>query len=152
MPASKPAEKVQEEVEKEPELPMFIETPVPTPSEEIVEPLPPTTEEIHKAILLLATLQLQAEECVSEGDPGDVFLCYDLSLRIRGEEPVRVRGMRCMHRILLPEGLASATTEMESTIFTVVQPLKQSLLAKIGQITSNNKGSAPRPALPNYNA
>jgi hypothetical protein len=85
-----------------------------------------------------------------EGEPGDVFLCYDLSLRIHGEPPLRLKGSRCMHRILLPEGLASATTEMESTLFTVVQPLKQRLLAKIGLMTSHNRGEIPRPTLPGY--
>ncbi len=126
-------------------------SPIPgVPDEEIVEiltPPPPTPQEILAAIQLLTSLQADAEGEVSEGDEGDIFLCYDISLRIRGEKTFRIRSSRCLHGILLPEGLPSATSEMESALFTITQPVKQKLMGIVARLTTQTRGGIPRPLL-----
>jgi hypothetical protein len=135
-----------------------VEDPVPTdapltptpgvPDSEIEEPpLPPSPKDILAAIQLLTSLQADAEEEVSEGEPGDIFLCYDISLRVRGEKPFRIKSSRCMHGVLLPEGIPSATSEMESALFTITQPIKQKLMGIVGRLTTQVRGEIPRPRL-----
>jgi hypothetical protein len=124
-------------------------TPTPgVPDSEIVEEAPPPTPQaILEAIQLLTSLQANAEGEVSEGEPGDIFLCYDISLRIQGEKTFRIKSSRCLHGILLPEGIPSATAEMESALFGITQPIKQKLMGVVGRLTTHVRGDIPRPKL-----
>jgi hypothetical protein len=124
-------------------------TPTPgVPDSEIEEETPPPTPKaILEAIQILTTLQANAEGEVSEGEPGDIFLCYDISLRIQGEKTFRIKSSRCLHGILLPEGIPSATSEMESALFAITQPIKQKLMGIVGRLTTHVRGEIPRPRL-----
>ena len=114
---------------------------------EAEETTPPTVQEIHSAIKTLTALQRSAEGVVGEGKPGDVFLCYDLTLRVHGQEAFNVTGVKTMHQILTEEGLPSATIEVESTLFNVLQPVKNRILALVGELTALRRGEVPRPKL-----
>ena len=115
------------------------------PTEEIAVPTtPPTAEEIHQAIKTLTSLQANAGGEVSEGEHGDIFLCYDLCMRVRGEKDLHITDRRILHRILLPEGLPSATSDMEAALYSIIQPFKQHLMGIIGRQTALTHGDIPK--------
>lgn len=152
MPSEAPAESPEDTPETTTEEPAPADAPTtPTPgvpdSEIVAEPTPPTPEAILGAIQILTSLQAGAEGEVSEGEPGDIFLCYDISLRIHGEKTFRIKSSRCLHGILLPEGIPSATSEMESALFTITQPIKQRLMGIVARLTTQVRGDIPRPKL-----
>ncbi len=84
---------------------------------------------------------------MSEGEPGDIFLCYDVCMRVRGEPDLHITDRRVLHRILLPEGLPSAPTDMETALYSIVMPFKQHLMGIIGRQTAMTQGDIPRPKL-----
>ncbi len=125
------------------------ETPIPgVPTEQITEePRLATGEEIHKALQTLISLQTSVSGEVSEGEPGDIFLCYDISMRVRGEKDLHIVDRTVLHRALLPEGLPSAPSEMEGALFTIIKPFKHHLMGIIGRLTTAGGGSIPQPTL-----
>lgn len=85
----------------------------------------PSPLEIQKAIETLVHLKSQADfEVAVDVKDGDIFFLYDLSLRVRGEQPYRIKSQLTLHGALTEDGLPDAAAAVASAIESVIRPLK----------------------------
>lgn len=96
-------------------------------------PVPPSPNDIRKAIETLAAAQLQGEQPVLEGTAGDVFLLYDLCVRAHGRRPYRVKGQIALHAILTDTGMPDAPSEIEKALQGMIRPLRTYGLSLVGE-------------------
>ena len=92
------------------------------------KPVPPTARQIQDAFDFLLGLKME-EVAPTEGELGDVFLVYDVSLRTRGEDVYRVRNQIPMFGILTETGLPDAPTELDAALAQLARPLRTKALS-----------------------
>lgn len=101
----------------------------------IGDPLPPSAREIQNAIDVLLAAKARCAPVADEGDPGDAFLLYDVTLRVHGEEGFRIRGQRHMHRVLTEDQLPAAAETLDAEFLSLLRPLRGYALQLINDRT-----------------
>lgn len=91
---------------------------------------------------VLLSARAQEEDGLCEDVPeGDIFLLYDLSVRVRGFKPYRVRNLMPLHKMLDEEGFPEASSAMEVAVSQIVRPVKSHIL---GLLNDYKQGAQPR--------
>lgn len=115
-------------VQVEPKTPTRPPVPLPSTEQRLVkmgEVAAPSARMLQKALEAI----IQSKACADVGlandvKPGDVFLLYDLSLRLHGQEPYRVCDQIPMHGILTQDGLPDAPAVFEQALAQLIRPIK----------------------------
>ncbi len=103
------------------------------------DPLPADPSEVYDAILVLARSLSTSRERVTEGSPGDVFLAYQIALRVHGDLPMVIEGVMPMHGILTPEGIDTAPDEVMIALSRIGMPFKNRLLKFLNVVSEDDR-------------
>ncbi len=134
------------------------ETPTPTPRKEpifspdvppacgheyrrpaIQEVRKPSAGELLSAVRALAGLIGEDTSSCTELDPGDAELVYDLTLRIHGEKPIRLKNIQPLQALFSPSGMDTAPGDLEAALDRVFAPLRNRVLDVINARNGNEK-------------
>lgn len=104
----------------------------------------PDPEEIYDALSVIAQLMTSCKKPVTEGSPGDVFLAYQVSMRIHGEVPMMINGLLPMHGVLTPEGVDTAPGELSAALERIAMPLKNRLMKFANEVSEQERSGSYR--------
>ena len=107
----------------------------------------PSARDIQKAIDVLVACQVARTSIASVGQPGDVFLVYDLTLMTPGRPPFRISDRRTLHSLLTKENITSAGEAFDVSLIDIQRPMKSTLLNWINSATAAAKEAEPRAPL-----
>lgn len=107
-------------------------------------PQRPELREVEQAIETLVAAQAAGVSIAGMGEPGDVFLFYDLTLASPGRQSLRVRSRRDLHGLLTTSGLAEATSSVALAVNDIMRPINNRLNSWAGELTESMRPTAEK--------